>query len=135
LNLTAAVYGGEYSTDVIGEVTRCIIENGVSVPSQAERILRVTRHSKIWMIEKIVDFYAERNPHAFGQLEAFSERQIKFRKPGAAEAIPSSGAELVGGWHRKRAWIKPARRSTRSTTVWASTRERIANQVWSVRSE
>jgi hypothetical protein len=108
LNLTSATYGGEYSSNVVGEVTRCIFENSVSVPSQAERTLRVTRHSKIRMIKEIVSFRSERNLRAFGQLEALLDRQIKFRESGAAEAIPSGGTELIGGRHRKRARIKPA---------------------------
>ena len=83
LNLTSTTYGGKYSSDVIREVTRCIFENCVSVPSQAERTLRVTRHSKIRTIKKIVDFYSKGNPHAFVQLEAFFERQIKFCERGA----------------------------------------------------
>ena len=127
LNLTSGTDGGEYSSNVVREATRCITEDSVSVPSQAKRILRVARNSKIWMIEKIVGFRPEGNGGSVGQLKALLERRIKFRKRRAAEAIPSSGAELIGGWHRKRTRIEPTRRSTRSTTVWASTRVRIAN--------
>lgn len=135
LNLTTTAYGGEYSSDVVGEVTRCIFENGVSVPSQAERILRVTRYAKIWMIEDIVGFHSERNTHTFAQSEALIERRIKFRERGTAQAIPSSSAEVIGRWHRKRARIEPAPRSTHPAPVWTNTRVRIAYQIWSIRYE
>ena len=51
LNLTRSANSGEYSADVAGEVTRYVFEHGVSVPSQAERTLRVAWHCKIWAIQ------------------------------------------------------------------------------------
>jgi hypothetical protein len=135
LNLTAAANGAEYSSDVVDEVTRCIFENGVSVPSQRERALRITRHSKIRMIEKIVGFRSERNPRVFAQLEALLQHQIKLSERGAAQAIPSSGTELTGKGQRKCARIEPARRSTHSTTVRINAGVRIVNQVWSLRCQ
>ena len=131
MNLTATAYVGEYSSDVVGKVTRCIFENGVSVPSQRNRTLRVTRYSKIRMIEKIVGFRSECNPHGLGQLEALLQPQVKFRECGAAQTVPSCGTELTGRWQRERARIEPARWSTNWTAVRTITHVRIANQVWS----
>ena len=51
LNLARSADGGEYSAGVACEITRNVFENGVSVPSQSERALRVTRDRKIRMIE------------------------------------------------------------------------------------
>lgn len=76
LNLTTSAYGGEYSADVFGEITSCIFENGVSVPSQGERTLRVTRDCKIRMIEQIVGFCSKCNLLSFRQFEALLQRQI-----------------------------------------------------------
>jgi len=84
LNLTPSAYGREYSADVFGEITCCILENGVSVPSEGERALRVARHRKIRMIEQIVGFRPDCNLRAFRQLEALLNRQIKLREPGSA---------------------------------------------------
>jgi len=70
LNLTTAAYCGEYLPNIVGEVTRSIFENGISVPAQAKRTLRVAGHPEIRMIEKIVGVSSECNPSAFGQSEA-----------------------------------------------------------------
>ncbi len=59
LNLTPSSYGGEYSADVFCEITCCILEDRVSIPSQGERTLRVTRDCKIRMIEQIVSLRAK----------------------------------------------------------------------------
>ena len=65
LNLTPSAYGGEYSADVAGEITRNVFEDGVAVPSQGERTLRVTRDRKILMIEQIVGLRSKCNLRAF----------------------------------------------------------------------
>ena len=51
LNLTPGAYGVEYSADVFGKIACCIFENGVSVPSQGKRTLRVAGDGKIGVIE------------------------------------------------------------------------------------
>ena len=86
----------EYSADVVGEISRSIFEDGVSIPSQRKGTLRVTRDCKIRMIEQIVGFRSKRNLHAFRQLEALLQRQIKLRERGAAQDISPSIAKLAG---------------------------------------
>ena len=97
LNLTPSSYGGEYSADVFGEITCCILENGVSVPSQSERALGVARHREIRMIEQIVGFHSKRNLYAFPQLEALLQCQIKLCEPGPTQDI-SPGEFGNAGW-------------------------------------
>ena len=84
LNLASSTDGGKYSADVVGEVTRRIREHGVSIPSQGERTLRITRDGKIGMIEQIVGFRSKCNLRAFRQLEALLQREIKLCERGAA---------------------------------------------------
>src|SRR6516225_5054548 len=68
LNLAPSAYGGEYSADVVGETTRCIREDGISVSSQGKRTLRITWDCKIRMVEQIVGFRSKCNLRAFPQL-------------------------------------------------------------------
>ena len=70
LNLTPTAYRGEYSADVFGEIACRIFEDGVSVPAQRKRALRVTRDREIRMVEQIVGFCSNRDFGAFPQLEA-----------------------------------------------------------------
>jgi hypothetical protein len=51
LNLTPGACGREYAADILGEIASRILKNGISVPAQSERTLRVTRDRKVWMIE------------------------------------------------------------------------------------
>jgi hypothetical protein len=51
LNLTPSAYGGEYSAGIFGEITRWILKNGISVPAQGERTLRVAGDCKIGVVE------------------------------------------------------------------------------------
>src|SRR5262245_54569739 len=60
-NLTPSADCTEYSADVVGEIARRIFEDGVSVPSQGQWALRVTRDCEIRMIEQIVGFRSERD--------------------------------------------------------------------------
>ena len=108
LNLTPSADGGEYSAYVVGEIARCIFEDGVSVPSQRKRTLRVTRDREIRMIEQIVGFRSKRNLRAFLQLEALLQRQIELRERGAAQDIAPGIAKLAGRRQRKCTRIKPA---------------------------
>ena len=94
--LTRSAYGAEYSADVVRETTPCIREDGVSIPSQRERILRVTRDCKIRMIEQIVGRGSESNLRAFRQLEALLNRHITLRKPRSAQDITPCSAKLTG---------------------------------------
>ena len=64
LNLAPTADSGEYSADVVGETTGCICEHGLSVSSQRERTLRITRNRKIRMIEEIVNVRSESNRRA-----------------------------------------------------------------------
>jgi hypothetical protein len=97
LNLTPGAYGAEYSADVLGEITCCILENGVSVPSQGERALRVARHSKIRMIEQVVSFRSDCDLRAFRQLEALLQRQFALCERGATQDVTAGIAKLAGG--------------------------------------
>jgi len=123
----------EYSSDVVREISRRTREHGVTIPSEGERTLRVTRDCKIRVVEQIVGIHAKSNLRAFRQSEGLLERQIKFRERRATEAIAGSSAELPGGWQRKCTWIKPARWRADSTAIRANTRIRIANEVWPFR--
>jgi hypothetical protein len=108
LNLTPRADRAEYSANVVGELTRCILENSVSIPSQAKRALSVTWDCEIRMIEQIVRFRAKRDLRAFRQLETLLQREIEFRESGAAQDISPSIAKLTGRWQRKCPRIKPA---------------------------
>jgi hypothetical protein len=108
LNLAPSADGSEYSGDVVGKTTRWIREHSVSIPSQRERALRVTRNCKIRMIEEIVGFRSEGKPRTFGQLEALLKRHIKLREPRSAQDISSSIAKLLGRGCCKCSRIKPA---------------------------
>ena len=88
----------EYSAYVIGEITRCIFEDSVSVSSQRQRALRVTGDCKIWMIEQIVSFRAKHNLCAFPQLESLLQREIELRERGAAQNITPGIAKPT--WRR-----------------------------------
>src|SRR5262249_8344557 len=76
LNLTTSADSREYSPDIVGEITRKILKNGVSVSSQCERTLRVAWNCKIGMIEEIVGFHPQCNFHVFLQLEDLLECEI-----------------------------------------------------------
>jgi hypothetical protein len=108
LNLTPGAHGGEYSAGIVGEITRCVSEDGVSVSSQRKRALGITRDCKIRMIEQIVGFRSHRDLRAFRQLENLLERQIKLGERGATQDIAPSIAELTWRRHGKRTRIKPA---------------------------
>jgi hypothetical protein len=98
LNLAASAGGSEYSADIFGEITCWILENGVSVPSEGERTLRVTRNRKIRVIEQIVGFRSKCNLRAFRQLKTLLQRQIKLCEPGSAQDVTPSSAKLTWGW-------------------------------------
>src|SRR5262245_30268054 len=87
LNLASGADGGEYSADVAGENARSIFEDGVTVPAQGERTLRVARDCEIRMIEQIVGLCSKRNFNGFLQLEALLQRQIKLPERGTTQDI------------------------------------------------
>ena len=95
LNLTPSSYGGEYSADVFCEITCCILEDRVSIPSQGERALRVAWDCKIRMIKQIVNFRSQCNLHTFLQFEALFECHIKLREGGSAQDVTSSGSKIT----------------------------------------
>jgi|SRR6516162_4470486 len=129
LNLTTSAYGGEYSADVLGEIACCILENGVSVPSQGERALRVARHSKIRMIEQVVSFRSDGDLRAFRQLKALLQRQVALCERGATQDVTPGIAKLAGGRQRECGRIKPARRRADPAAVWTNTSVRTAGKV------
>src|SRR5262245_23601810 len=97
LNLAPSAYGGEYSADVLGEITCRILENGVSVPSQGERTLRVARHRKIRMVEQVVSFRSDCELRAFRQSEGLLQRQVKLCERGATQDVTPGIAKLARG--------------------------------------
>lgn len=133
LNLTPSAYGREYSADVFGEVTCGILENGVSVSSQGERTLRITRDAKIRMIDQIVGFRSNCDLLAFRQLKALLQCHIKLREPRSAQDISPSITKLAGGRQRKGTRIEPAGRTAYVTAVWTNAFVRIAGEVWPFR--
>src|SRR5215831_16034279 len=98
LNLTPSAHRGKYSADVVGEITRCIFEDGVSVPSQGKRTLRVARDCKIRMIEQIVSFGSKCNLRAFRQFEGLLQGHIKLRERGSSQDVTSSSSKLARLW-------------------------------------
>jgi len=98
LNLTPRADSREYSTDVARELSRRVVVDSVSISSQRERTLRITRNCKIRMIEQIVDFRSNCDVHAFPQFEDFLYRKIKLREGGPPQNIATSSAELTRKW-------------------------------------
>jgi hypothetical protein len=98
LKLTPSACGVENSADILGELTCCIFEDGVAVPSQSERTLRIAWHGKIRMIEQIVSFNTQCNLLAFTQFEALLQCQIKLCEAGSAKNVPSSSAKSTRRW-------------------------------------
>ena len=96
LNLARCADRTKYSAYVVGEIARWIFEDGISVASQGERTLRVTRDGEIRMIEQIVGFRSKRNLRAFPQLEALLQRHIELRERGAAQDITPGIAKPAG---------------------------------------
>ena len=72
----AGAYRREYSAGVIREIARWVLEDSVSVPSEAQRPLRVAWDCKIWVIEEIVGLRSKRDLHAFRHLETLLQREI-----------------------------------------------------------
>src|SRR5262245_34179715 len=87
LNLTPRADRTEYSAYVVGESPGCIFEDGVSVPSQRKRTLRVTRDREIRMIEQIVGFRSKHDLRALLQWEALLQRHIELGERGATQDI------------------------------------------------
>jgi len=96
LNLTPRADGAEYATWVVGEITRSVFEDSVSVTSEGDRTLRVTRDCEIRMIEQIVGFRSKHNLRTFLQLKALLQRQIELPEPGAAQDITPGIAKAAG---------------------------------------
>ena len=65
LNLTPAADSSKYSSHVVCKIASNILEDGVSIPSQGERTLRVTRDCKIRVIQQIVSFGVAAGLHRF----------------------------------------------------------------------
>jgi hypothetical protein len=58
LNLAASADGGKYPANVVRKIARHILKDGVSVSSQSERTLRITRDDKIRMVQDIENVYS-----------------------------------------------------------------------------
>ena len=55
LNLARAAGGGQDLPCVIGKITRRILEDGIPVASKGKSTLRITRNSKIRMVEQVIE--------------------------------------------------------------------------------
>ena len=108
LKLTPGSDGGKYSGDVVGEVTSCIFEDRVAVPSQSKGALRITRNTEIRMVEKVIGFHSNRNLPSFSDRKIFVQRCVKLRGRGPPQDISSGIAELTGRRYPKTTWIEPA---------------------------
>ena len=60
LNLTGRTDSTENPADVAREITLCVFEHSVSIPSQGERALRVAWDRKIRAIKQIVGLRSKR---------------------------------------------------------------------------
>src|ERR1700722_1103807 len=129
LKLAAGSDGGEYSSDVVGEISSGIFEDRVAVASQGKGALRISWDCEIWVIEQIVGFHPKRDPGTFPQLEALLQGQVELCEPGTAQDISPSIAKLNGSRQCKCARVEPAGGSTYSGTVGTSARIWITNQV------
>ena len=96
LNLTGTIDRREYPPHAIRKMACHISKDGVSVPSQSNRILRVTGDGKIRMIQNIERFGAQHDFHALAHLETLLHRQIELCKARTAQDIASSSAKLSG---------------------------------------
>ena len=135
LNLAAGAGGGQDLAGVGGEIARRILEDGVPVTSQRERILGITRNTKIRMVEQVISFHSNRNLPSFRDPKVFVQRCIKLRKRRPPENISSGIAELTGRRHRKSTRIKPTGHSAYGGAIRTDTRARVANQVRTFRSK
>src|SRR5258706_15951698 len=77
LNLPPGADRAEYAAYVVGEVTRCICEDSVSISSQCKRVLRVTRDREIRVVEQIVSFHSKHKFRALRQLKILLQCQIE----------------------------------------------------------
>jgi hypothetical protein len=94
LNLTPGPGGSQDSACVIGEITRRIIE--VPVTSQGKRSLRITRNTKIRMVEQVISFHSNRNLPSFSDRKIFVVPRQIARTP-APQNISSGIANLPTG--------------------------------------
>ena len=95
LNLAPSADSREDSADVVREITGCVFEYGISIPSQGEGTLRVAWDCEIRAVEQIVSLRSECNLRAFRQFEALFECQIKLREAWAAQCIASCSTKLA----------------------------------------
>jgi hypothetical protein len=94
LNLARSAGGGEDLACVSGEITRRVLEDGIAVTSHDERILRITRNTKIRVVEHVISFHPNRNLPSLGDPKIFVDRRVELREPRPAQmfrpALPNS---------------------------------------------
>src|ERR1700739_2535427 len=61
LNLARGAGGRQDLAHTIGEITCCILEDGVPVASKGKRALCITRNAKIWMVKQVISFHSNRD--------------------------------------------------------------------------
>jgi hypothetical protein len=108
LNLAPGADGGQDLACVIREITRRILEDGVTVTSQGKRTLCVARNTKIRMVEQVISFHANRNLPSIGDRKILVQRWVKLRERRPPQDISSGIAKLTAGRYRKSTWIEPA---------------------------
>ena len=95
LNLAPCADRREYSADVISEMACHISKHGVSVPSESDRILRITGNGKIRMIQEIEGFCSKHDLCLSGKMKGLTEGQVKLPEARSLQRISSSIAELT----------------------------------------
>ena len=108
LNLPAAADCSEYSSNVNGEITDSIFEDGFSISAQGKRALGIARNGEIGMVKQIVGFHSEHSSRAFPQSEVLLQREIELCETGAPQHISAGITKPTRRWQRKGARIEPA---------------------------
>src|SRR5215467_1846255 len=108
---------------------RRILEHCVPGPSEAKRILRISRDGKIRMVEQVIRLHSNRDLRAFGQTKVFVQSCVKLRERRPPQDISPGIAKLTGWRYRKCPRIKPAYRRANFGAIWADACVRIADKV------
>jgi len=90
-------------------MTRCILEDGISVASQATRILRITWNAKIGIVEQVIGFHSNVNLYVFSNREIFVQRSVKLRECRPAQNIAPGRTNGTNRWR----WTENGRVSGR----------------------
>ena len=96
LDLAGSADSGKYPAGVISKIARRILKNGVAIPAESERTLRITWDSKIRMVQEIERFHSKDDLRLSGYLKGLTDCKIELRKTRSPQQISSSSAKLTG---------------------------------------